>query len=327
MSVWLSLIAATAALMLLPAGVSHANWLTDVFKGKDKKSEAHAEASKGDKKDAKKAAKKDTRHDKETKRAASKSHVKLAALGPLNPPVLKLASSPCEPAKFRIAVDVGHTVESEGATSSRNVPEFSFNLRLAQQIAENLKTAGFTATRLLVTEGKAKPSLFRRVAVANDMEANLFLSIHHDSVPNKLLEDWEFEGQKSHFSDRFSGYSVFVSRDNADFKTSFAFAELVGKAMKARGLEYAPQYTMPIMGHYQYPLLDKETGVYAHDELVVLRKTRMPAVLLEAGSIINRDEELKMNSPERRDLISDAVVAAAKEFCSPPPQATATVRR
>jgi N-acetylmuramoyl-L-alanine amidase len=276
----LSVVVAIAALTLLPAGVSHANWLTDVFKGKDKKSEAHAEAAKHAKEE-KKDTKKTARHDRETKRAASKSHhVKLAALGPLNPPVLRLASSPCEPAKFRIVVDVGHTVESEGATSSRNVPEFSFNLRLAQQIAESLKGAGFAATRLLVTEGKAKPSLFKRVAVANDMEANLFLSIHHDSVPDKLLEDWEFEGQKSHFSDRFSGYSVFVSHDNADFKTSFAFAELVGKEMKARGLDYAQQYTMPIMGHYQYPLLDKETGVYAHDELVVLRKTRMPAVLL-----------------------------------------------
>ena len=317
---WRTLAAAIVALTLLPDGVAEANWLTDVFKGsKDKKSDAHAEAAKHAK-ETKKHAKHDreARHDK-VHDAPAKSHpVKLAALGPLNPPVLRLASSPCEPAKFRIAVDAGHTAESEGATSSRNVPEFSFNLRLAQQIAQDLKGAGFTATRLLVTEGKAKPSLFKRVAVANDMEANLFLSIHHDSVPNKLLEDWEFEGQKSHFSDRFSGHSVFVSHDNADFKTSFAFAELIGKAMKARGLEYAQQYTMPIMGHYQYPLLDKETGVYAHDELVVLRKTRMPAVLLEAGSIINRDEELKMNSSERRDLISDAVVAAVKEFCSPP---------
>jgi N-acetylmuramoyl-L-alanine amidase len=147
-------------------------------------------------------------------------------------------------------------------------------------------------------------------------------------VPNKFLEDWEFEGKKSHFSDRFSGYSVFVSHDNADFKTSFAFAELLGKAMKDSGLEYAKQYTMPIMGHYQYTLLDKDTGVYAHDELIVLRKTRMPAVLLEAGSIINRDEELKMDSAERRDLISDAVVTAVKGFCgSPEPQATATVGR
>jgi N-acetylmuramoyl-L-alanine amidase len=43
----------------------------------------------------------------------------------------------------------------------------------------------------------------------------------------------------------------------------------------------------------------------------------MPAVLLEAGSIINRDEELKMDSPERQDIVSGAVVAAAKEFCHP----------
>jgi N-acetylmuramoyl-L-alanine amidase len=49
----------------------------------------------------------------------------------------------------------------------------------------------------------------------------------------------------------------------------------------------------------------------------VLRKTRMPAVLLEAGSIINRDEELKMDSSERRDIVSGAVAAAVKEFCEP----------
>jgi N-acetylmuramoyl-L-alanine amidase len=71
------------------------------------------------------------------------------------------------------------------------------------------------------------------------------------------------------------------------------------------------------MGHYQHPLLNKETGVYSYDQLVVLRKTRMPAVLLEAGSIINRDEELKMGSPERQDIVTGAVVAAAKEFCHP----------
>ena len=43
----------------------------------------------------------------------------------------------------------------------------------------------------------------------------------------------------------------------------------------------------------------------------------MAAVLLEAGSIINRDEELKMDSPERRNIISSGVAAAVKEFCDP----------
>jgi N-acetylmuramoyl-L-alanine amidase len=143
------------------------------------------------------------------------------------------------------------------------------------------------------------------------------LSIHHDSVPDSFLENWEFEGKKRHFSDRFSGYSVFVSRNNPDFKTSLVFAELVGKEMKANGLEYARQYSQPIMGRYQHPLLNKETGVYSYDKLIVLKSTRMPAVLLEAGSIINRDEELKMDSPERRDIVSNAVAAAVKEFCDP----------
>jgi N-acetylmuramoyl-L-alanine amidase len=54
------------------------------------------------------------------------------------------------------------------------------------------------------------------------------------------------------------------------------------------------------MGRNQHELLNKETGVYRYDQLIVLRKTRMPAVLLEAGSISNRDEELDMMSPERQ---------------------------
>ena len=160
---------------------------------------------------------------------------------------------------------------------------------------------------MLLTEGKARRSLVKRVDAANDLRADLLLSIHHDSVPNKFLEEWEFEGKKSRYSDRFNGYSVFVSRINPDFKTSLAFAELIGKEMKAQGLDYAKQYTQPIMGRYQREILNRETGVYRYDELIVLRKTRMAAVLLEAGSIINRDEELQMGSHGRGGTSSAAV--------------------
>ena len=305
-----TIIAAMAALLLLPVEVSDASWLQEIFKGSSKqgKSPKHITSQK---------------HVTAPKRVTSakpaaspKPHtVKLAALGPVAFPASKPVATMCDPSKFRIVLDVGHTAESEGATSARNVAEFVFNQRLAQRIEEKLKAEGFTETRLLLTEGKARPSLVKRVAKANNLQANLFLSIHHDSVPDKFLEEWEFEGKKSYFSDRFSGYSVFVSRGNPDFKTSLSFAELVAKEMKAQGLEYAKQYTQAIMGRNQHPLLNKETGVYSYDKLIVLKSTRMPAVLLEAGSIINRDEELQMDSTERRDIISSGVTAAVKEFC------------
>jgi N-acetylmuramoyl-L-alanine amidase len=304
-----SIIAAMAASVLLPIEVSDAGWLSDIpGNSKHGKSATHVISRKPA---------------SFAKRAASpKPHTaKLAALGPA---VLKLsapkpAATKCDPSKFRVVLDVGHTADSEGAISARNVAEFVFNLRLAQRIEEKLKADGFPETKLLVTEGKARPSLVKRVAAANQLHADLFLSIHHDSVPNSMLENWQFEGKKSHFSDRFSGYSVFVSRNNPDFKTSLSFAELIGMEMKAQGLQYARQYTQAIMGRYQHPLLNKETGVYSYDQLVVLRSTRMAAVLLEAGSIINRDEELKMDSPERRDIVSNAVATAVKEFCDPQP--------
>lgn len=302
-----------AALLLLPIECGHAGWLQDMFKG----------SSKSGKSPKQHAAPKQPALPKRaslTKHAATpKRHtVKLAALAPaaFHLPALKPATA-CDPLKFRIALDVGHTAESEGAISARNVSEFVFNRRLGQRIEEQLKAEGFAETRLLVTEGKARRSLVRRVAAANDLHANLFLSIHHDSVPNKFLEDWEFEGKKRRYSDRFSGYSVFVSRNNPDFKTSLSFAELIAREMKAQGLQYAQQYSLPIMGRNQHPLLNKETGVYSYDKLIVLKSTQMPAVLLEAGSIINRDEEVLMDSAERRNIISSGVTAAVKTFCDP----------
>ena len=86
--------------------------------------------------------------------------------------------------------------------------------------------------------------------------------------------------------------------------------------MKARGLRYTPHYTQAFMGHRRRDLLDAEAGVYRYDQLVVLKETRMPAVLLEAGSIINRDEELLLMTPERQSVISAAVTDAVKAFCA-----------
>jgi N-acetylmuramoyl-L-alanine amidase len=222
----------------------------------------------------------------------------------------------CDRSQFRVVLDIGHTADALGAISARNVPEYFFNYRLAAQIERSLFDDGFSKTVLLATAGPARPSLLDRVARANGLSANLLVSIHHDSVPDSLLESWEFEDKKSHFSDRFSGHSIFVSYANSHRDGSVLFGRLLGKELKDRGLQFARQYTQPIMGRYQHKLIDPDVGVYRYDQLVVLRATRMPAVLFEAGSIINREEELQMNSGERRDLISASLTSAVEMFCN-----------
>jgi N-acetylmuramoyl-L-alanine amidase len=228
----------------------------------------------------------------------------------------KSQASACDRAAFRVVVDVGHTAESPGAKSARGIGEYDFNLRLASLIEQDLLQAGFGKTVLLVTDGPARKSLFDRVARANRLSPDLFLSIHHDSVPDSFLEGWEYEGERHTFSDRFKGHSIFISNENVDFAGSLLFGQMLGAQLQARGLRYTPHYIEKFMGHRQRILVDANVGVYRYDQLIVLRTTQMPAVLLEAGSIINRAEELALSAPERQSLISAAVVGAVDGFCA-----------
>jgi N-acetylmuramoyl-L-alanine amidase len=319
--------AATAALVLLSAGPSDAGFWSNLFGSSSKAEQKPAASSKPAHVPKREQTHEPAAAPAPAPEAATRSVAPAKPVEAAKPRVAekeqaaKADTPKCNPAKFRLIVDVGHTRKSDGALSARNVPEYDFNLRLATRLVEKLKADGFTWTRLMITEGRARPSLIKRVSTANGSGAELFLSIHHDSVPDKFMENWEFEGKKSKYSDRFAGWGVFVSKDNANYEASFAFGKMIGKRMRAHGFRFAEQYSQPIMGKYRHDLLDRNAGVYRYDHLVVLMKTQMPAVLLEAGSIINRDEEQQVAGRERQDATIAAVADALKEYCGMPPAA------
>ena len=228
----------------------------------------------------------------------------------------KPAQGTCERSNFRVIVDVGHTAAVPGAMSARGVPEYTFNLSLAQDVKQSLVDAGFDKTVLLITTKAPFLGLFERAVRANAMGANLFISIHHDSVPDDLLQNWQYEGQDHHFNDSYPGYAIFISDQNGDRAGSLMFGKFLGTELQGRGLGYTPHYILPIMRNRRRELLDADAGVYRYDDLIVLQRTHMAAALLEAGSIINRQEETVLASPERRAVASAAVTAAVEDFCA-----------
>ena len=64
------------------------------------------------------------------------------------------------------------------------------------------------------------------------------------------------------------------------------------------------------------PLLDPRTGVYRFDELAVLRSSTIPAVLLEAGVIVNRQEEQKVSTDIFRRKVAGAIASAVNAICA-----------
>ena len=188
-------------------------------------------------------------------------------------------------------IDVGHTPEDPGAISAHGNPEYGYNLALANAAMTQLVDAGFRQTTLLLAKGKGYGQLAHRAEIANRVAPDLLISIHHDLTRERYIRRWEFAGVERNYSDKFSGHSLFVSLKNRFYKQSVDFAKLLGRELAAKGLQFTPQHAEDIPTA-RLPLVDAELGVYRYDNLVVLKDVHVPAVLFEAGLIINRKDEL-----------------------------------
>ena len=208
-----------------------------------------------------------------------------------------------------VAIDVGHFIEEPGATSARGRPELDFNRDLAVEIESAARRDGLR-TMLIGYDGFMS-QLARRTAAAAG--AGFLLSVHHDSVQPQFLETWEYDRVERPFSDRYSGFSLFVSRKNRSLRRSLACASAIGAALRGAGFSPSLYHADPIPGENK-PFADRRNGVHYYDNLIVLKTARTPAVLLEAGVIVNRDEELKVQSEETRKRIA-AAVARGIERC------------
>ncbi|GLS04605.1 N-acetylmuramoyl-L-alanine amidase [Chitiniphilus shinanonensis] len=205
-----------------------------------------------------------------------------------------------------IAVDVGHSLGAPGATSAYGEPEFFYNRALAQEVARRLRGAGHLV--LLIGADGEETGLRPRPELAAAARADLFLSIHHDSAQQRFLKPWTVDGVQRWYTD-FSGYSLFVSRQNPRFAASAACAQAISRQLQSRGFQRTLHHTAEVAGEGR-PLFDRALGVYEAD-FAVLRHASMPAVLFEAGVILNRDDALRLARPATRTRLAEAVAAAA----------------
>lgn len=203
-----------------------------------------------------------------------------------------------------VAIDVGHSTVKPGAISARGKPEFEYNAALARVISDTLREQG--VSNALIGADGGMVSLAPRSALAQAMEARFFLSVHHDSAKPKYLQKWRWQGKKYYVTDHFSGYSLFVSRKNPWLETSLLCARAIGYAMQIAGLKPTQHHSAHIAGEGR-EWADQAAGVYYFDDLVVLKSATMPAMLLEAGVIVHRADEITLQQPARHALVAQAV--------------------
>ncbi len=153
----------------------------------------------------------------------------------------------------------------------------------------------------------------RAVEIAR-IKTGILLSIHHDSAQLRYFSTWTYKGRKRRYSDKFRGHSLFISSRAANYGRSRALGRALGKALRNAGLTPTLHHAEPIKGENR-PLLDPRLGLYNYVGLRVLRAAKVPAVLIEAGVIVNRQRELILGTEEFMNTFTSAVVAGLKNFC------------
>ena len=195
-------------------------------------------------------------------------------------------------------MDVGHYAAEPGVISASGRPEFEYNLELARRVKADLESLGLKV--LLIGERGDYAVLHHRTRDASG--ADLFLSIHHDSVKERLLPR----------AAEFAGFSLFVSRANPQPDLSLACASAIGARLRAAGFTPSRYHADIELGENR-PFADEANGVHYYDNLAVGKTARMAAVLVEAGVIVNPAEDARMREPAVQAQIARAVAEGTKQ--------------
>ena len=237
--------------------------------------------------------------------------ITFASLSVLAPP--RAQAKTCKAGPLRVAIDTGHSIRDPGAISASGRTEFSFNRRFVNELIELAKGDDrLELFRINPSGGRIK--LRERVRQAADQNADLFVSIHHDSVNGRYVTkptpDGTFKGPISY---AFRGFSMFVSRDNPAFDDSVRFAEAVATRFKTAGFVQTLHHAEPIKGESR-ELLRWDLGLY-NAPFAVVKAASMPSVLLELGVLVHPDEEKALDDPNVRKRKAGAILAAMVAWC------------
>lgn len=163
--------------------------------------------------------------------------------------------------KVKVAVDAGHGRHTDGkrcmkALDPKETREWALNSRVAGYVCEHLKASGVTPIRMDDTTGATDVPLDDRTAKANREDCTLYVSIHHDSGIN---------------GGTGGGITCFMHPSGS------AKAKALRDAIYERTVE-----TTGLRGDRANP---KTTANF-----YVLRKTKMPAALIECGFMDSRTD-------------------------------------
>ena len=230
-----------------------------------------------------------------------------------------------------IVIDPGHGGHDPGCISAdRKTQEKNIALDIAKRLSRKIEASLPGVKAVLTRSDDRFVTLSGRADIANDIGADLFISIH----VNAQAKGTSANGYSIHClgqssvqgNDLFSKNLELCKRENSvilledDYKTRYQGFDpsdpqsyILFSLMQNAHLEHSLMFAEDVANAMKGGPISRSRGV-SQDPFWVLWRTTMPSVLVEVGFITNANDLNAMRTQEGRDKIAENLLKAVQTF-------------
>jgi len=214
-----------------------------------------------------------------------------------------------------IMIDAGHGGTDPGTVGKMGTMEKEITLDIARRLKAHLVRESHYQV-FMTREGDSAVPLDKRVAIAQQVKADLFISIHVNYLPNRpinMIETYYFGPSNDEKTLKLA------QQENAGSEYGLSdFKEVVEKLGKTMKLQESREFAKSIQANLylnsrRHSEDIKNNGV-KRAPFVVLLGVEVPSVLAEVSCLSNSEEEQELNSETHRENIATYLAACIFDY-------------
>lgn len=233
--------------------------------------------------------------------------------------LLLVINNSIEAKDFIVVIDAGHGGHDPGAIGQFS-KEKNINLNVALKLGKEIKTNCPDVNVIYTRDKDVFIPLDRRAEIANDAKADLFISVHTNSVAGSKTatgaSTWTLGLAKSEANLAVAKRENSVILYESDYKTRYAGfnpnsseSYIIFEFMQDKYMSQSVNFASQIQKEFKQTCRRADRGVHQAGFLV-LKASAMPSVLVELGFISTPQEEEFLNSESGSSSLANGILRA-----------------